>query len=102
MEPMKGVTLMKKFNNSDKHYRVSCDCSSPDHNHDLFVEKDGDTGLTTVTVYSNMNTGWVNRVKLAIKLLWSGYLEYQSEIILTQEQAENYANVLLSNMDEKK
>jgi hypothetical protein len=76
------------------NYGVTCECSDDSHSHDVWVEAD-DTGVN-VTTYTQQKTKWweLNRFKIIWTLLTKGYIEYQATIIMTEQQALNYAETL--------
>ena len=93
--PAEGILLHKDIGNA-KFYTVPCDCCSPDCAHNVCVEAD-ETGVT-VTTYTTQKTKWweLNRWKIIWRLLTKGYAEYEASIIMTRQQAFNYAAVLTS------
>lgn len=93
--PAEGILLHKDFGDA-KYYIVPCDCCSTDCAHTVCVEAE-DTGVT-VTTYTQQKTKWwqLNRWQIIWRLLTRGYVEYEASIIMTQQQAVNYAGVLQS------
>jgi hypothetical protein len=91
--PAEGILLRKDYGDA-KIYQVVCECGDCDHSHDVWVEAE-DHGVT-VTIYSNQKTKWwqSNRWKIIWTLLTKGYVERESNIIMSEQQALNYANVL--------
>lgn len=91
--PAEGILLHKDFGDS-KFYVVPCDCCSSDCEHQVCVEAD-ETGIS-VTTYTQQKTKWweLNRFKIIWRLLTRGYVEYEASIIMTEQQALNYADVL--------
>jgi hypothetical protein len=93
--PAEGILVHRDYGDA-KHYTVSCECSSTDCVHNVWVEAD-DTGVT-VTTYTQQKTKWwsLNRFRIIWTLLTKGYVEYEASIIMTRQQAINYATVLNS------
>ena len=93
--PAEGILLHKEYGDA-KHYTVSCECCSTDCVHNVWVEAD-DTGVA-VTTYTQQKTKWweLNRWQIIWRLLTKGYVEYEASIIMSQQQAINYAAVLQS------
>lgn len=91
--PAEGILLHKDYGDA-KMYTVTCECCSTDCTHNVWVEAD-DTGIT-VTTYTQQKTRWwaFNRFKIIWRLLTQGYVEYEASIIMTEQQALNYATVL--------
>lgn len=92
-QPAEGILLHKDYGDA-KMYTVTCECCSTDCTHNVWVEAD-DTGIT-VTTYTQQKTRWwaSNRFKIIWQLLTRGYVEYEASIIMTEQQALNYATVL--------
>jgi hypothetical protein len=93
--PAEGILLHKEYGDA-KHYTVPCECCSTDCVHNVWVEAD-DTGVA-VTTYTQQKTKWweLNRWQIIWRLLTKGYVEYEASIIMTRQQAINYAGVLTS------
>lgn len=114
--PANGIVVLKD-NIGYKHYKVTCECSSDNHQHDIFVESTKFKEVI-VTIYSKQTTNyrkmlnilyhqpslvvqvktWVNnffnKLRLTKEIWFKGYLEYESDIILNKQQALNYATAL--------
>ena len=95
--PAEGILLHKDFGDA-KYYVVPCDCCSTDCAHQVCVEAD-DTGVS-VTTYTTQKSNWWsrNRWQILWELLTKGYVKYEAAIIMTRQQAENYAAVLQSSV----
>ena len=93
--PAEGILLHKDFGDA-KYYTVACECCSTNCAHTVCVEAE-DTGVT-VTTYTQQKTKWweLNRFKIIWRLLTRGYIEYEASIIMSRQQAINYAAVLTS------
>lgn len=92
-QPAEGIVKTGEWTDA-KSYRVVCTCGSDSHNHDLFVE--ADDHHVTVTLYTTVTSRFwsMTRWKQIWKLLTKGYVEYQAELILTEQQAFNYSETL--------
>ena len=93
--PAEGILLHKDFGDA-KYYTVACECCSTNCAHTVCVEAE-DTGVT-VTTYTQQKTRWweLNRFQIIWRLLTRGYIEYEASIIMSRQQAINYAAVLTS------
>ena len=93
--PAEGILINRDYG-AARHYTITCECCSTDCAHMVWVEAE-DTGVT-VTTYTKQKTRWwsSNRWKLIWTLLTQGYVEYEASIIMTEQQALNYARVLES------
>lgn len=92
-QPAEGILLHRDYGDA-KMYTLACECSNPDCAHQVWIEAD-DSGVT-VTTYTQQKTRWwdLNRFKIIWRLLTRGYVEYEASIIMTEQQALNYARVL--------
>jgi hypothetical protein len=93
--PAEGIMKTNDWGDS-KVYRVACDCGSNEHTHDVWVEAD-DTGVVA-TVYTQVKSKFwsMNRWQKIWTLLTRGYVEYEASIIMSKQQALNYAKTLES------
>lgn len=90
--PAEGILKTNDWGAS-KVYKIACHCGSDDHDHDVWVEAD-DCNIT-VAIYTKVKSKWrVNRFRHIWTLLTKGYLEQEVEIVLTKQQALNYAYTL--------
>jgi len=92
-----AVGILKRGDYGDsKSYQIVCECHDPDHDHNVWVEAE-DTRVTVTTYTTQMTKIWeMSRWKTIWILLTKGYVEYQASIIMTQQQALNYAETLKS------
>jgi len=99
--PAEGILLRKDYGDA-KIYQIVCECGDCDHSHDVWVEAE-DHGVT-VTIYTQQKTKWwqSNRWKIMWTLLTKGYVERESVLIMSEQQALNYANVLQSAVKDVK
>lgn len=75
-------------------YQVVCDCGSPEHDHNVWVEAE-DVGVS-VTIYARVKSPvWsMNRWQQIWHLLTRGYLHHETTISMNTQQALNYAETL--------
>lgn len=99
--PAKGI--LKRNEWGDSHaYQVVCECGDPDHDHSVWVEAD-DTGVSVIVYTTNTSTFWSkNRWRQIWELLTKGYVKQEVSIIMDEQQALNYANMLTSSVDHVK
>ena len=100
-QPAEGVLLRKDYGDA-KIYQIVCECGDCDHDHNIWVEAE-DYGIT-VTIYTQQKTKWweQNRWQTIWRLLTKGYVERESVLIMSEQQALNYANVLQSAVKDVK
>jgi len=91
--PAEGILQSNDWGDS-KVYQIVCGCGDSAHDHRLWVESD-ETGVN-VTLYVNVKSPFwsMNRWRQIWKLITSGYLEHESTIFMSQQQAINYAETL--------
>ena len=121
--PAEGILLHKDYGDA-KQYHITCECCDEGHSHHVWVEAE-DTGITVTTyvdvktdhwsekveqrydinseIYQNIHwyfvgliNDWYRRFKLAWQVLTKGYIQYQSSLIMSEQQALNYAETLKS------
>ena len=99
--PAEGILLHRDYGDA-KQYTLACECCNTDCTHQIWVEAD-DTGVS-VTTFTKQKTKWweSNRFKTIWTLLTKGYIEYEASIIMTEQQAFNYAKVLESSVNDVK
>ena len=121
--PAEGISKTKDWGDA-KWYHVNCECGNKNHYHDLWVEADHETRQVVVEISTNSTTDFwsttvdpyvtrssetlqfveewgrylinetVRRTRLVFRILFRGYAEYNSTVILTPQQAVNYADTL--------
>jgi hypothetical protein len=91
--PMEGVYLRKEYGDTIT-YGVTCECSDNNHDHNVWVEAD-ECGVS-VTIYTQQKSKWweQSRWRTIWTLLTKGYIEVEANIVLTEQQAINYSNIL--------
>jgi len=75
-------------------YQVVCECQDADHDHNVWVE--ADDHRVTVTTYTTQKSEWwkLNRWQTIWTLLTKGYVKYEANIIMTEQQTLNYSETL--------
>lgn len=121
--PAEGILKTNDWGNT-RVYKVVCECGSSDHEHNVWVE--ADDGSVNVNIYTTVRTdcwsesqkpkydidniwlqefdlfwkglynGLVRRLKLTKSIWVKGYVDYETTISMTQQQALNYADTLKS------
>jgi hypothetical protein len=94
-KPAEGILLKNDWGYA-KLYKVICECGSDDHAHDVWVQ--AEENEVTVTVYTAVKSKWwkLNRWQQIWQLLSNGYIECQTDVIMSEQQALNYAETLKS------
>ena len=93
--PAEGILKRNEWPDA-KIYQVVCNCGSADHDHNVWIETDDNTEVTVTTYTRQKSAKWweQNRWITVWHLLTRGYVEYEASIIMTQQQALNYAATL--------
>jgi hypothetical protein len=91
--PAEGILKRSDWGNAVS-YQVICKCGNHNHDHQVWVEADND--CITVTTFTTQKSKWwsLNRWQTIWILLTRGYVEYDANIIMTEQQALNYAETL--------
>ena len=91
--PAKGIYQKSDFGDS-KSYGVACGCGDSAHEHQLWIEADEE--FVTVNISTKVKSKWwqLNRWQKIWTLLTRGYVEYQADLLLKEQQALNYAETL--------
>ena len=94
-KPAEGILKRNDWGDS-KVYTVACDCGSPDHEHNVWVEAELEE--ITVTTYTKVRSKFwdTSRWQTIWTLLTRGYVELESDITMSKQQALNYAETLKS------
>jgi hypothetical protein len=92
-KPAEGILKTNEWGDS-KIYYIVCDCSDSDHAHTVEVEAD-DFGVHVYS-YVKIHSKWYekNRWKQIWQILTKGYAEMDSTILMKEQTALNYAEVL--------
>ena len=99
--PAEGILLRKDWGDA-KSYTVTCECCGSDCAHNVWIEAD-ETGVTVNTYTEQKTNFWsMNRWQLIWKLLTTGYVKYEASIIMSEQQAVNYADTLKSAVKDVK
>jgi hypothetical protein len=93
--PAEGILIKKDYGDA-KIYEIVCECGDCNHSHTVWVEAE-DIGVN-VTIYTQQKTKWwkLNRWQKIWTLLTKGYIEVESNLIMGEQQALNYAETLKS------
>lgn len=100
-KPATGILKQGDFGVAMFYY-VQCECTDPDCAHTIEVE--ADEVEVSVHLYHTQHTKWweKNRWKQIWQILTKGYAEMQTTIVLNEQTALNYSEVLKSAMKDVK
>jgi hypothetical protein len=98
-----AVGILKRNDWGDtKMYHIPCSCCGADCAHDVWVEADNHS-VTVSTHTKQKSKFWsMNRFKIIWQLLTKGYIEYEASIIMSEQQAVNYATTLVNAVKDVK
>ena len=100
-KPAEGVLKRNDWGDT-KYYQIVCDCSDPDHDHNVCVEAE-DTGVSVIVYTINTSTFWSKtRWRQMWELLTKGYVKQEVALSMTEQQALNYAGVLTKAVEDVK
>lgn len=99
--PAEGILKINDFGNSTC-YKITCECGDDGHSHNVWIE--ADNSRVTVTLYTTVKSKWweKNRWKQIWTLLTKGYVEYESDVIMSEQQALNYSATLADAVEKVK
>jgi hypothetical protein len=94
-KPATGILQMNNWGPC-RMYKVVCDCGDDDCTHTLDVEASEHD--VTVTIYTRTRTDFwsKSRWQHLWKLLFKGYTDFETTIVMKKQVALNYADVLHS------
>lgn len=97
--PAEGIMKTNDWGDS-KVYRVVCECTDSQHDHNVWVEADDHE--VSVTIYATVKSNFWSKTRWyhIWSLLTKGYVDTESTVIMRRQQAFNYANTLLSAVDD--
>jgi len=98
-KPAEGI--LSRHNWGDvKTYTITCECGQSNCEHTVWVEAD-DSNVSVIT-YTQQKTKWweLNRWQKMWTLLTKGYIEYEAVIVMSKQQALNYAEVLKTSISD--
>jgi hypothetical protein len=97
--PAEGIMKTNDWGDS-KVYRVACNCGDENHNHNVWVEADEHDII--VTIYTTGKTNYWSKTRWyhIWTLLTKGYIDTESSVHMTKQQALNYATILNSAVDD--
>jgi hypothetical protein len=99
--PAEGIMKTGDWGDS-KVYRVACNCHDESHNHNVWIEADDHD--IVVNIYTTGKTNWWSKTRWhhIWTLLTKGYIDTESSVHLTEQQALNYAETLKNAIDDLK
>jgi hypothetical protein len=97
--PAEGIMQTNDWGDS-KVYRITCECTDAQHDHNVWVEADDHE--VSVTIYTTVKSNWWSKTRWhhMWSLLTKGYIDTESTVIMRRQQAFNYAHTLLSAVED--
>ena len=97
--PAEGIMKTNDWGDS-KVYKIDCECGDQTHNHNVWVEAD-DSGIV-VTIYTTGKTNFWSKTRWyhIWTLLTKGYIDTESSVHLTKQQALNYSATLKNAIED--
>ncbi len=96
-------------------YRVACTCGLEDHDVSMCIEHDRELNCIYLTLYDR--TEWIaninddlnffqrfwERIKVALRVLFTGYIELESTLVMdSEEQIRGFVTALLEGLEHVK
>lgn len=99
--PAQGILKQGSFGDAVFYY-VQCSCCNDDCSHTIEVEADEHD--IQVHIHHLQHTKWwkANRWKQIWQILTKGYAEMQTSIVMKEQTALNYAEILVSAINDVK
>ena len=97
--PAEGIMKTNDWGDS-KVYRVACNCGDENHNHNVWIEADEHDII--VNIYTTGKTNYWSKTRWyhIWTLLTKGYVDTESSVHMTKQQALNYADTLKSAVND--
>lgn len=100
--PAEGILKTNEWGDS-KVYRVVCECTDSQHDHNVWVEAD-DCEIS-VTIYATVKSNFWSKTRWyhIWSLLSKGYVDTETTLIMRKQSALNYAETLklaISDLEE--
>jgi len=97
-QPAEGIMKTNDWGNSVV-YKIVCNCGDSNHEHHVWVEADDEI---TVTIYTTTKTNFWSKTRWyhIWTLLTKGYIDTESSVCMTQQQALNYSQTLKNAIDD--
>ena len=91
--PAEGILKTNEWGDS-KVYRVVCECTDAQHDHNVWVEADDHE--VSVTIYATVKSNFWSKTRWyhIWSLLTKGYVDTETTLILRKQGALNYAETL--------
>ena len=97
--PAEGILKTNDWGDS-KVYRVMCECGDSSHEHNVWVEADGYD--ISVSIYTTTKTNFWSKSRWyhIWTLLTKGYIDTESTVCMSRQQALNYSEILENAIDD--
>ena len=93
--PAEGILKTNEWGDS-RVYRVVCECTDSEHDHNVWVEADDHE--ISVTIYTTVKSNFWSKTRWyhIWSLLTKGYVDTETTLIMRKQGALNYAEALKS------
>jgi hypothetical protein len=111
-KPAVGILKIGEFDSS-RSYRIDCQCGSADDT--IYLDVEADSTHVYVAHYVKVKSRWWTnedrwylfrqfwlRLKQTYNIWFRGYLEYEAETLMSEQQAYNYAHTILEAVKDVK
>ena len=93
--PAEGILKTNEWGDS-KVYKIVCECTDADHDHNLWVE--ANEHEISITIYVSVRSNFWSKTRWyhIWSLLTKGYVDTETTLIMRKQGALNYAEALKS------
>ena len=97
--PAEGILKTNEWGDS-KVYRVVCECTDSQHDHNVWIEADDHE--ISVTIYATVKSNFWSKSRWyhIWSLLSKGYVDTETTLIMRRQGALNYAETLKSAIED--
>ena len=97
--PAEGILKTNEWGDS-KVYRVVCECTDSQHDHNVWIEADDHE--ISVTIYATVKSNFWSKSRWyhIWSLLSKGYVDTETTLIMRKQGALNYAETLKSAIED--
>ena len=91
--PAEGILKTNEWGDS-KVYKIICECTDSQHDHNLWIEADDHE--ISVTIYATVKSNFWSKTRWhhIWSLLTNGYVDTETTLIMRKQGALNYAETL--------
>lgn len=101
--PAHGISNTGNWCDGSSSHLINCDCCDSEHSINMWIEVNSESNKVEICFYVNTWTpfidGFFKRLKQALKILFTGIVKYQHDVLLTKQAAINFSNVIITEVE---